>query len=414
MTPDCTITARSSVETIAVAPYVIGFHPTDSIVVLGVDDDTVTFGVRYDLPPPDDDGTDMAVVVARQAVQRVFVLGYGPPDRVTPAVLQLTRSLSHLGVRVADAIRVTGGRWWSYFCGKPRCCPAEGHPCPPPDSVSAATAVFGGRVALPHRQALVAQVAPVGGEERSAMEAATDSAEKRLDDLSGDDHGGRSALRAGRSAVREAERGLRSGRALTADDVAWLGVLLADARVLDYALDRSGGEDWRVRLWTEVLRRVGPEFVAAPACLLAYAAWQQGNGALARVAIDRGLRADPRHHTVAMLDRLLRSGIGPQSLVALWPPGVRPRPRGPHDGAGAPGGRSRSGGGGTRAASPRPRRRGDGERQVWASGGAPGEGTPDEWDDGRRQTGGRRDYRRDRQRKPGRSKGAPRVPRRKM
>ena len=44
MTPDCTITARSSAEIIAVTPYVIGFHPADSVVVIGVVGRTVAFG----------------------------------------------------------------------------------------------------------------------------------------------------------------------------------------------------------------------------------------------------------------------------------------------------------------------------------------------------------------------------------
>jgi hypothetical protein len=334
MTPDCTITVRNSAEVIAVAPYVIGFHPTDSIVVIGVDHDTVTFGVRYDLPPPGDDGADMAMVIARQAVQHVVVLGYGPPAGVTDAVLGLAHALARRGVVVSDAIRVADGRWWPLLCTDPLCCPADGHPCPQPDTVGTAAAVFGGRVALPDRHALVAQVSPVDGEARSAMAAATERAEKRLDDLAVDDRSaGRSVLRAGRAAVREAERALRSGRELTDDEVAWLGLLLVDPRVLDYGLDRSGGDEWRARLWTAVLRRVEPDFVTGPACLLAFAAWQRGDGALARVAIDRGLRADPRHHTTVMLDRLLRSGLGPSALVALRPPAgprppVGPRPSG--------------------------------------------------------------------------------------
>ena len=40
-----------------------------------------------------------------------------------------------------------------------------------------------------------------------------------------------------------------------------------------------------------MLRRVEPAYVPAPACLLAFAAWRAGQGALARVAVDRALAA---------------------------------------------------------------------------------------------------------------------------
>ena len=332
MTPDCTTTARSSAEIIAVTPYVIGFHPADSVVVIGVVGRAVAFGVRYDLPPPDDDDVpDVAAVIARQRVQHVTVLGYGPAGRVTPAVLRLARALTLLGVRMADAIRVTGERWWSYLCADSSCCPAEGRPCRPADSVGAAEAVYGGRVALPDREALVAQVSAVGGPARQEMVAATEQARARLTDLAAEDlqagRGGRWLRRAGRTAIREAERKQRSGGQLTADEVAWLGVLLVDPAVLDHALDRSAAEDWRIRLWTDVLRRAESGYVPAPACLLGYAAWRSGNGVLARVAIDRALREDRGHRIAGILDDLLCSGIGPQALAALGPP-VRPHPAG--------------------------------------------------------------------------------------
>jgi hypothetical protein len=324
MTPDCTITARSSAETVAAAPYVIGFHPTDSVVVIGAVGDMVTFGVRYDLPPPGEgDEADMARLIARQPLRHVTVLGYGPPGQVTPALLALVPALERAGVRVADTIRVTGGRWWSYRCQDTQCCPPEGRSV---DDAAAAKAVYQGRVALPDRQALVARVSPVTGAGRAEMAAATERARARLTDLAADDlrtlRAGGLLRRSGRAAIREAEATYRAGGVPSADEVAWLGVLLVERAVLGYALDRCGGEEeWRIRLWTDVLRRVEPGYVPGPACLLAFAAWRAGEGALARVAIDRALAEDPGHRTAGILDDLLCSGIGPHALITLSPPG---------------------------------------------------------------------------------------------
>jgi uncharacterized protein DUF4192 len=327
MTPDCTIIVRSAAELLAVTPYLLGFHPADSLVVVGLSaGHQVTFAGRFDLDPPlvPADARAMAAVVGRQAAFALAVIGYGPAGRVTPAILELMPALQRLGVRFNDVIRVTQGRWWSYVCDDVRCCPPDGKPCPPPGNVLAAQAVFQGQVALPDRKALVAQVAPVTGAARDRMTAATEKAKQRLTDLYGEDvragAGGRSVRRHGKVAIREAERRHRDGKSLTDDEVAWLGVLLVEAEVFEHAMDRSTDDESRILLWTDVLRRVDAAYAPAPGCLLADSAWRAGRGPLARVALDRALREAPGHRTAGALDRVLSSGLGPHAVVAFTPP----------------------------------------------------------------------------------------------
>lgn len=331
MTADCTLVIRTPADLIAAVPYLLGYHPAESVTLVGLTGRQVEFGACYDLPPPDcgeDEARDAAAVVAetvaRQKAAAVVIVGFGPADRVTPAVLRLTQALQTCGVRVDDAMRVTDGRWWSYLCDDPRCCSPDGTPCLPPDSVIAAEATFAGHVALPSRKELVAQVAPVDGAAREAMVAATERARRRFTDLLADDllaedrdagRFGRIIRRAGRTAVRDAERRYRAGRTLTDDEVAWLGALLIDKAVEDYALDRAGAEEWRIRLWTDVLRRVEPAYVPAPACLLSFAAWRSGRGALARVAVDRALSQEPQHQLAGMLHSMLGYGLSPHMVA---------------------------------------------------------------------------------------------------
>lgn len=321
MTPDCSIIVRSPAEAVAYTPYVLGFHPSDSLVVLGLAGRIVVVGVRYDLPASVEAIADVARVIAQQRVPEVVLLGYGPPGLVTPSLMCLVGALRPTGVRVREALRITDGRWWSYTCTDPACCPTEGTPCRPE---LAAEAVYRGLVALPDRKALVARVARAEGAIRREMTAATERARARLTDLTAQDveagRRGRSVRKAGRQAIREMERAARDGSAPSPDAAAWLGVLLVEPVVLDYAMDRSGPEEWRVRLWSEVLRLVEPSYVPGPACLLGFAAWRSGDGALARVALDRALTEDAGHRTAGVLDRVLSSGIGPQALVALRPP----------------------------------------------------------------------------------------------
>jgi hypothetical protein len=51
--------------------------------------------------------------------------------------------------------------------------------------------------------------------------------------------------------------------------------------------------------------------VAAPASLLAFVAWQAGDGALANVALDRALADNPRYSMALLLREALDAGAPP-------------------------------------------------------------------------------------------------------
>jgi Domain of unknown function (DUF4192) len=321
MRPDTTLVVRNSADLIAVLPFLMGYHPHETMALIGLRGGRLDFCGCFDLPPPDVDESDlrvemkdMAATMLRQEPDRVVIVGYGPRDRITPLVLRMAEALQATGVLIDDALRVHEGRWWSYACDAHDCCPPEGTPCLPPDSVIAAEATYLGQVALPSRRDLVAQVSPLEGPARAAMIVATERARTRFDSLLEGDGATRRIRQAGRLAVREAEKRHRSGAVLTDGETAWLGVLLADRSVEDYAVDRTGPHEWRTGLWTDVLRRVEPIHVPAPACLLAFTAWQLGRGALARVAVDRALAVEPGHELAGMLHQLLGFAISPEIL----------------------------------------------------------------------------------------------------
>jgi hypothetical protein len=57
-----------------------------------------------------------------------------------------------------------------------------------------------------------------------------------------------------------------------------------------------------------MVRRAQRWQVAAPVSLLAFVAWQQGNGALANVALDRALADEPRYSTAVLLRQVITAG----------------------------------------------------------------------------------------------------------
>ena len=131
MTAETKLTVHSPADLVAALPYLIGFHPADSVAVLALRRGRMIFAGRQDLPPPDEAPADaryLAWVARRQDADAAAIIGYGDPARVTPAVLATEEALRGVGVRVLDPIRVTGDRFWSY---RDEDCPADGWPLPP-------------------------------------------------------------------------------------------------------------------------------------------------------------------------------------------------------------------------------------------------------------------------------------------
>lgn len=317
-----TMRIRGAADLIAALPYLLGFHPANSLTVTAMRDARVTFAMRADLP---DAGTPAEVVAAhadqlvtavtrQEGITGVIIVGYGPAERVTPAVDAAHRALTAAGIPVRDALRVTDGRYWSYTCTNLTCCPADGTPCDRDSSRVAAEATLAGMVALPSRADLAAQIAPVDGDARQRMHDATTRALYEIAALGAD----ASLTERGHAAVRQAHQRYEDGRALSDDDAAWLTILLQHHQVRDHAGARCTDHPSRLTLWTDITRRAEPGLVAAPASLLAYTAWQHGNGALALIAVDRALDADPTYTLAHLIGEALQRSI-PPSAVGAWP-----------------------------------------------------------------------------------------------
>jgi hypothetical protein len=314
-----TVRIRCPQDAIAVLPHLLGFHPSPgSLAVITCTASRITLTLRYDIPPADQaaDLTEHLVgVLASQYVDEVIVIGYGPAARVTPILTATRDALAGL-VTVHEILRVTGGRWWSLMCQDPSCCPPEGTACDSAATIAAAQLTGHGSVPLPTRESLAATIAPVTGPVARKMREATRRAERtaiRL--ITRDDP--RALWKSGLAAVQRAISAYRAGGAISPDARhAWLALVLTQLPVRDDAWARmdSGHRDAHLRLWTDVVRHAQPGYVAAPASLLAFTAWQDGNGVLANVALDRALEDDP-DYSLALLFREAVNGCLPPFMA---------------------------------------------------------------------------------------------------
>ena len=322
------VRVSSPADVLAVVPHLLGFHPASSLVVMGVGRPRarVQLAFRYDLPDPPDavhaaDIAEHATEVLRhRRLSTVIGVGYGPGALVTPVADALAAALRQAGLRLHELMRVEDGRYWSYLCQNPECCPADGVPFDVRANPATATMTVAGLVAYPDRAALAGTLAPVTGAAARSMEQATGRARERAADLIAHAPSpgpvARLLVDAGRQAVQEAISTYRGGGRLLADEpVAWLSVVLAHLAVRDDAWSRMDPEyrAAHLRLWTDVVRRATPAYLPAPASLLAFTAWQSGEGALANIAVDRALAADPGYSLARLLRDIMDAGVPPSA-----------------------------------------------------------------------------------------------------
>ena len=329
--PTLVVRAGSPAALLRLVPHLLGFMPEASLVVIGVAPprDRIRVTLRYDLPDPP--AADLAAEIAAHALgvlsaQRLtaaVAIGYGPEPLVTPVARELREAACQAGIDVREFLRVADGRYWSYVCGNEKCCPAEGVPfdatAADPAEAEALAAV--GDPVLAGRAAVAARVAPLGGLAHESMRQATRRAEQHIAQLlakvrrSGRLGAARHMIASeGLAAVGAMITRYREGGRFTSDDeIARITVALRDLRVRDDAWARMdpGHSAAHQQLWTDVVRRAQPGYVAAPAALLAFVAWQSGDGALANVALDRALADDPRYSMALLLRQVITAGAPP-------------------------------------------------------------------------------------------------------
>jgi hypothetical protein len=302
---------RSVADMLAVVPHLLGYHPDDGLIVIATADSRLALACRVDLRCDPDDLAQLLPALQKVDTTHLILIGYGDDEVVAPAIDAGREVFGIAGLEVFDALRVFQGRYWSYLCANPDCCPAQGTPFDPATNPLALQAIVGGSSPLPDRRSVAASIDPIGGSERAAMAEATTAARRRLTDR-------HVALTQGRAALASAAMRYQAGQRYTDEEAAWLSILLTVQPVRDHAWATATRQRWHLTLWRDLTRRAEPDLVAAPAALLAVTAWLAGDGSLAHLALDRALSADPHYRMALLIRQALREGIPPAAL-SDWP-----------------------------------------------------------------------------------------------
>ncbi len=314
-------------EVVALLPTLCGFVPQESLVLVALRGPRRRIGLtlRSDLPPPDGERPLADELVARLVADGAqAVLAVVLTERGDPAEGEVGRGLADAVCRacerhrlvLSECLLVRRGRWTSYLCSEPSCCPPAGTPLAglstPALQLVAAEAALQGRAVLPSRADLVRSVAA-----RDDLDGA-----RREEEL-GQAAAWWVAQRAARGEEPVRRRALVSARALldraavplSGSEAVGLAVALSDVVVRDevatWALERR---DDLVALLLQVVPQVVGAY-AAPACsVLAWAAYAGGDGGLANVALDRALAADPDYGLARLLERCAAGQVPPEEV----------------------------------------------------------------------------------------------------
>jgi hypothetical protein len=314
-------------DVLAATPYLLGFHPEDSVVLFGCKGTRLIFHLRGDLPPPHDVAgmsVGLAELLQARKITDMLAVGYGSSSAVTPLMEAIQQECAGRRIHIRELLRSDGGRFWSYLCSDPRCCPPDGTPYEIATTALAVSATVAGRVVLPNREAVVRALDPPVGLALLAMQVATDRAGVRLCGLLERGDARMLLEAAGEAALSDGLASYGDGGPGRIDDeeVAWLSLLLQTLSVRDYVWERidiDGSRLWSTheRLWHDVLTRCEPGLAAPAGVLLAYTLWRAGDGVRASVAVERALSADPNYSAAHLMASVLDNAIPPAAVAKV-------------------------------------------------------------------------------------------------
>ena len=327
-------------DIVAAVPYLLGFEPADSLVVLSLQGARRRVGLtaRVDLPRADVAdrcAREFVGYLKRDHALAALVVFYPPSGgcshpSIGPLTAAITKRFAAARIDIGDVLCVYEGRWWSLHCTDDACCPPGGTlmslEAPP---ACAAAMTVSGRVVFGSREELARTIDPVSGAVQLAMAYALPRIRAQLGPRPHDVDVLAESVQLFRAAVQVrlvVARGGGGDTALGIDETARLIAGLDDVRLRDEILAWYDGEEGEAtrQLLVELVKRAIPPYHVHVLTTLAWIAYLQGDGGFAGIAVDRALEADPDHRFAQLLDQALTVPVNPDVFRSAFQPGHLP------------------------------------------------------------------------------------------
>lgn len=314
-------TLTSAHDLITAIPFLIGFHPTDSIVLISIKDGAIGLAMRIDLPTQlESDQIDLlAHHFLRDESEAALIVAYMPEHRDDgdSILISLGAGLIRNGVDIQESIVVQAGRYRSIICRDAACCPPTGKAMPEIDGSEIAAEHVVAGIPMPYQN--ISQLIETLSADPSSLTLAWVS--EVSDFAFNDEDPNAAALR--RDGVDTMDLLLDDFRmgygATNRTLVARMIGRMNDLQVRDYAMGVHSEDtyDLYFMMWRELLRLAPVGYVAPIACIVGAMAYEGGDGALAQKALDRALEDDQNYPLAALLRRVFNAGWPPESFASM-------------------------------------------------------------------------------------------------
>ena len=314
-------TLTSPHDLLAAIPFLIGYHPENSLVVVAIKDKAIGMALRVDFPTqlPTAAYDLLAAHLQREGASGALLVAYSPNDRSDGATVlaELSSALARIEIATDESLLIENGRYRSILCSDSQCCPGEGREIPAHDSsrIAAEHVVAGHAMPYANIAALADSIAPIAIAAevnwiKSVSNFIISEQTKNLLQLQRD----------GATAVVDLAGEFVQGRGV--EDLELTARVigrLSDIQVRDFALGSHSEDthDHFFQMWRELMKMAPAGQVAPIASLFAALAYESGDGALAHRAPDRAL-ADINGYSLALLlRRVFTAGWPPESFAAM-------------------------------------------------------------------------------------------------
>jgi len=321
-------TLTSPHDLLAAVPFLIGYHPTDSLVLVSIKEDAVGMAMRVDYPHAVDAefaaASDLLIAhLSKEGSGSALLIAYVPEGREDGerVLAELSSALTRAGIALQESWLIWQGRWRSTLCEDSLCCPIAGRVLPE---------ISESRIAVEQ----VAQGRPMPFSDLKELNDSISSLPLALDAefiASVNSSNFRDDCMDLQQRQKEGAVGVIDlfsrfvagslGEDFAKDQAICAKVIgrMADIQVRDFALGSHNEATLDVywSMWRYLTRIAPAGFVAPLAALLAAVSYEKGDGALAHRALDRALEDDSSYSLALLLRRVFTAGWPPESFAQM-------------------------------------------------------------------------------------------------
>lgn len=313
---------KTPADLVSAIPFLVGYHPTNSLVVISVKDDGLEMAMRIDFP---NEGAPKAVFetlanhLKTNEAESALAVGYVNSDNTNADEImhEVRDAISALDIEVRELMVIKNNRYRSLLCVDETCCPPEGNEMPDFESARiTAEQVANGKV-LPFasNEGLVASL--------DRYESADDKTFRDLVNSKLENNQVNKGeftnefQRAGAEALEQMKLLTAFETEATDELKAQVIAGVQDIQVRDYALGLFNDCEVGKNFYLYLFKSAPKEFSHPLASLASAYAYESGEGALAHRLLDKAVENDPDYSLSRLLRRVFSAGWPPSGFAQL-------------------------------------------------------------------------------------------------